>query len=70
MRGRRYTVKKGPLVIMSKNCPALKASRNIPGVDAVSSANLNAELLAPGAQAGRLLITTKAALDSLQKKFQ
>ncbi|MEK6887578.1 MAG: 50S ribosomal protein L4 [Candidatus Aenigmatarchaeota archaeon] len=69
MRGRRYTKKKGPLVIMSKNCPALKASRNIPGVDAVSSANLNAELLAPGAQAGRLLITTKAALDSLQKKF-
>lgn len=69
MRGRRYSRKKGPLIILSKNCPAIKASRNIPGVDAISISNINVELLAPGTQAGRLIITTKATLNELQKKF-
>jgi large subunit ribosomal protein L4e len=69
MRSRRYRVKKGPLVILAKNCPALKAARNIRGVDAVSAENVNAELLAPGTQAGRLIVTTKSALHALQKKF-
>ena len=69
MRGRRYTKKKGPLVVLSKNCAALKASRNIPGIDAVAAGNLNAELLAPGTQAGRLLVTTEAALKAMQTKF-
>lgn len=69
MRGRRYTKKKGPLLIVSKNCPALKASRNIPGIDAVPLTNLNAEILAPGTQAGRMIITTRAAMEKLQEKF-
>ncbi len=69
MRARRYRVKKGPLIILAKNCPALKATRNIRGFDAVSVANVNAELLAPGTHAGRLIITTKAALHALEKKF-
>ena len=69
MRGRRYTKKKGPIVVLSKNCIALKASRNIPGVDAVSVNNLNAELLAPGTQAGRLLVTTEAGLKAMQAKY-
>lgn len=69
MRGRKYSTKKGPLVILSKNCPAIKASRNIPGLDAVSVSNLNVELLAPGTHAGRLIVTTQSGLDALQKKF-
>ncbi len=69
MRGRRYKKKKGPLVIASRNCAALKSARNIPGVDAVSADNLNAELLAPGAQLGRVVIITKSALERLQNKF-
>lgn len=69
MRGRKYTEKKGPLVILSKNCSAVKASKNIPGVDAVSFSNLNVELLAPGTQAGRLVVTTKSTLEELQKKY-
>ncbi len=69
LRGRRYSKKKGPLVILPKNCPAIKASRNIPGVDAISVPNVNVELLAPGTQAGRLIVTTKATLNELQKKF-
>jgi large subunit ribosomal protein L4e len=69
MRGRRYRKKKGPIVILTKNCPAIKASRNVPGIDAVSVANINAELLAPGAHAGRVLITTKSALEAMEKRF-
>jgi large subunit ribosomal protein L4e len=69
MRNRRYTRKKGPLVITSKNCDVLKAARNIPGIDAISLQNLNAELLAPGAQAGRLLITTSSCLQKMKEKF-
>ena len=69
MRGRRYTKKKGPLVVLSNSCAALKASKNIPGIDAVSVSNLNAELLAPGTQSGRLLVTTEAALHAMQSKL-
>lgn len=69
MRGRRYTKKKGPLMIFSKNCPAIKASRNVPGIDAVSLSNINAELLAPGTHVGRTLITTKSALNAMKNKF-
>ncbi|MBI2580159.1 MAG: 50S ribosomal protein L4 [Candidatus Aenigmarchaeota archaeon] len=69
MRNRRYSRKKGPLVVASKNCDVLKASRNIPGIDAVSLQNLNAELLAPGAQAGRALITTESCLAKMKEKF-
>lgn len=69
MRGRRYSRKKGMLMILSKNCPAIKASRNISGIDVTSAANLNAELLAPGTHAGRLIVTTKAALENINSKF-
>ena len=69
MRGRKYKKKKGALVIVSKDCELLRAARNIAGVDAVRCEDLNAELLAPGAQAGRLTIFTKAALEKLDKMF-
>ncbi len=69
MRGRRYDKKKGPLVLLSKPCPAIRATRNVPGVDAVPLSNVNAELLAPGTHAGRTLITTKSALNAMKNKF-
>lgn len=69
MRGRRYKKKKGPLVIASRSCPLIRAARNIEGVDATTVKNVNAELLAPGTHAGRLLITTKAALQEMGKRF-
>jgi large subunit ribosomal protein L4e len=68
MRGRRYKKKKGPLIIASGSCPLLKAARNIPGIDAASSEELDIELLAPGSQAGRLTIITKSALENLSKR--
>jgi len=69
MRGRRYKKRKGPLIVASKDCMLIKAARNIAGVDAVSASNVNAELLAPGAQAGRIVVATESALNELQKKF-
>ena len=68
-RGRKYRRKTGPLVIAGANCKVLKAARNIQGVDAVSATNINAELLAPGTEAGRMLIITKSGLKKLDERF-
>jgi len=69
MRGRKYQKKKGPVIIFSKKCDAMKSAKSMPGIDVTDANNVNAELLAPGTQAGRLLITTKSALQCLEKKF-
>ena len=68
-RGRPYRRKKGPLVVVSKECSLLKAARNLPGVDVATVSNLNAELLAPGSQAGRFAVFTKSALQEIEKRF-
>ena len=41
------------------------AARNLAGVDVVTVAGLNAELLAPGTHAGRLTIWSESAIRSL-----
>jgi len=69
MRGRKYNKKKGLLIVTKADCKALKACRNIAGTDAVELGKLNAELLAPGAQAGRLLVVTKGALALVDDVF-
>lgn len=68
MRGRRYKTKKGPLIVTSKDCKLLKASKGIQGVEAVSVNNLNITLLAPGGIPGRLTIWTKEAIKELNDK--
>lgn len=68
-RGRKYRKKVGPLLVFSKTCDAMKASRNIPGVDAATAATINAELLAPGTHAGRLTVYTELALKELEKRY-
>ena len=68
LRGRKYRKKKGPLFVVSKKCPLLKAAANISGVDAVAVNELNAELLAPGTMPGRLTLFTQSAIDKLEKE--
>ncbi len=68
-RGRLYKRKKGPLIVVSKDCNLIRATRNLAGFDVVTADNLNPELLAPGSQAGRFAIFTKAALNAVEKKF-
>ncbi len=67
-RGRLWKEKKSVLIVSSKNSPVLKAARNLPGVEAVTTNSLNVELLAPGAEAGRLVVWTKDAINALDNK--
>ena len=68
MRGRKYKRKKGPIIIISKQDKLMKSAANIPGVDVVEVKNLNAELLAPGADIGRIAVWTNAAIEKLGKE--
>lgn len=67
-RGRKYKKKRGPLIVVSKIDKLGKAVVNIPGVDVVEVKNLNTEMLAPGAKAGRLTLWTSAAINLLEKE--
>lgn len=67
-RGRKYKKKKGPLIVVSKIDKLSEVVSNIPGIDIVEVKNLNAELLAPGARAGRLTLWTSAAINVLDKE--
>ncbi len=67
MRNRRRIVRKGPLLIFADDNGIAKAGTNIPGLEPVHVSRLTVENLAPGAQAGRLCIWTKSALEGLEK---
>ncbi len=68
MRGRKYRRKKGILVVVSGECDLLKAAKNIPGIDVVFVKALNAELLAPGTDAGRITLWTENAVSVIGKE--
>jgi large subunit ribosomal protein L4e len=68
LRGRHYRRRKGVLFVVGNECPLIKAAANIPGVDAVTVNQLNAELLAPGAVPGRLTLFTEHAIEMLGKE--
>lgn len=67
-RGRKYKKKKGPLMVVSKKDKLSQAAANIPGIEVVEVKSLNAELLAPGAKAGRLVLWTNAAINIMEKE--
>jgi len=67
-RGRLYRKKKGPLIVVSKECKLQRSAKNIPGVDICLVKNLNAELLAPGADMGRLTVWCEGAIEKLSKE--
>lgn len=67
LRGRKYQKKKGILVVVGTVCPLLKAAQNIPGTDVVKVNQLNAHLLAPGCQPGRITLFTENAIDVMEK---
>jgi len=68
-RGRKIKQAVGPLVVVAENKGILEAAKNIPGVDAVTVNNLNAEILAPGAHPGRLTIWTRSAVEKLNELY-
>ena len=66
-RGRKYTRKKGLLIVVSKKSKISEAARNIPGINVVEVKDLNAEVLAPGTKPGRVTLWSESAIDVLNK---
>lgn len=67
MRGRKYKKKKSLLLVVADDKQIGRAAKNLPGVDVCPVKNLNAELLAPGAHAGRLIIWSESAFAAVDK---
>jgi large subunit ribosomal protein L4e len=63
-RGRKYKTPKSILIVSTKD-DIKKSSRNLSGVEIVKPEKINIEHLAPGGDAGRLTIFTKAALKEI-----
>jgi large subunit ribosomal protein L4e len=68
-RNRRYSMRRGPLVIYEQSEGIHKGFRNLPGVEVTSVDNLNLLDLAPGGHLGRFCIWTRGAIDKLDKVF-
>ncbi len=68
-RNRRFTQRKGPLVVYDVSEGLDKAFRNLPGVDLANVDNLSLLDLAPGGHLGRFIIWTKGAFEKLDSLF-
>ncbi len=64
-RNRKYKTKTGPLFVVTDGKKLGRAAKNVLGCDVCKVENLSAEVLAPGAAPGRLVIWTKSALEKL-----
>ena len=68
MRNRRTSQKIGPLIVVAHDCALMKSAANIPGVEVKRVDLLNANILAPGNDIGRLTIFTEAAIERLTQE--
>jgi large subunit ribosomal protein L4e len=68
-RNRRYTMRRGPLVIYKEDNGISRAFRAIPGVDLACVDRMNLLQLAPGGTFGRLIVWTEPAFKQLQALF-
>merc|ERR1719504_577493 len=69
IRNRRYTMRRGPLVIYNEDGGIVRALRNIPGVETASVDSLNLLQLAPGGNFGRFVIWTEGAFKKLNEIY-
>lgn len=69
LRGRRFTQRRGPLVVYGSDNGLVKALRNIPGVETSDVKHLGLLQLAPGAHVGRFIIWTQSAFESLDSIY-
>jgi len=67
-RGRKYSRKVGPLIVVADKCPLQKSAANIPGVDVVLANELNADILAPGTIPGRLTLFTASSINKIKSE--
>ena len=68
LRRGRYKTKKGPLIVVSADCPLLKRAKNLAGVDITVVNSLNIQLLAPGGVIGRTTIWSEGAIKKLKEE--
>ncbi|KAJ9464680.1 60S ribosomal protein L4-2 [Diplonema papillatum] len=68
MRNRRYTNRRGPLIVFA-DADGVRAFRNISGIDTCNVESLNLLQLAPGGHVGRFIVWTKAAFEKLPSIF-
>jgi len=69
MRNRRYTMRRGPLVIYNEDHGIKQAFRNLPGVELLSVDRLNLLKLAPGSHLGRFCIWSQGAFQKLDSVY-
>jgi len=69
MRNRRYTMRRGPLVVYNEDNGIVRACRNIPGVETASVDSLNLLQVAPGGNFGRFIIWTEGAFSKLNQIY-
>lgn len=65
MRNRRFTQRRGPLIVYQKEEGLEKAFRNLPGVELCCVDRLNLLQLAPGGHMGRFCVWSQSALEAL-----
>ncbi|OIW01637.1 hypothetical protein TanjilG_14636 [Lupinus angustifolius] len=69
-RNRRYISRKGPLIVYgTEGAKAVKAFRNVPGVEIANVERLNLLKLAPGGHLGRFVVWTKSAFEKLDSIY-
>lgn len=66
----RKHYKKSFLLVVGKESSAIKAARNIAGVDACEVSKLTTNLLAPGGVSGRLTIWSESAIKNLEESVK
>lgn len=69
VRGRKYMMRKGPMVVYKEDKGIVRAMRNIPGVNTACVTRLNLMKLAPGGNFGRLIVWTEDAFRHLNKMY-
>merc|ERR1719145_577736 len=69
MRNRRYTMRRGPLLVYNEDNGIVRAFRNIPGVETACVTRLNLLKLAPGGTFGRFIIWTEGAFKKLSEIY-
>merc|ERR1719407_269126 len=69
MRGRKYTMRRGPLVIYAEDSGISRALRNLPGVETANVERMNLLQLAPGGNFGRFVIWTESAFKKLGELY-
>jgi len=69
IRNRKYTMRRGPIVVYAEDNGIVRSFRNIPGVETAHVDRLNLLKLAPGGTFGRFIIWTEGAFRKISQMY-